>query len=296
MPQTDGSMTAADEVELVRTASKGRSKGSFKAKLTRQTPVEMSEKRQVLKQESKDSGIVTEMFVRPKDTNYSSTSTKEYARQESSSKVEKKSKSMQKRSQSMKIKRTQSCKVKGERERDYLERTHDDSEIELLTPKQNGSVDDDDKKNPSKIQGMWKKALKSLKNSASEPKLTKKSSLTKKKQNSKEEEELEPETSGVVDPVYSLLKCAADLPKGGGGGGKSPCLVHPHCSGHHPSTYVRYPSGGDSSGSTSKTSSPSSSDLQEIVTEGLGSDFKNYYKLTSPAKKSASAFDSVLPL
>lgn len=129
MPQTDGNMTAADEVELVRTASKGRSKESFKAKLTRQTPVEMSEKRQVLKQESKDSGIVTEMFVRPKDTNYSSASTKEYARQESSSKVEKKSKSMQKRSQSMKIKRTQSCKVKGERERDYLERTHDDSEV-----------------------------------------------------------------------------------------------------------------------------------------------------------------------
>ena len=127
MPQTEGTMTASDEVELVKTAAKlSRNKGSFKAKLTRQTPVEMSEKRQVLKQESKDSGIVTEMFVRPKENKHSSDNLKEYARQES--RTEKK-KSMAKRSQSMKIKRTQSCKVKGERERDYLERTHDDSEV-----------------------------------------------------------------------------------------------------------------------------------------------------------------------
>ena len=131
MPQTEGTMTAADEVELVKTASKlSRTKGSFKAKLTRQTPVEMSEKRQVLKQESKDSGIVTEMFVRPKENKHSSDNLKEYARQESKSE---KKKSMSKRSQSMKIKRTQSCKVKGERERDYLERTHDDSEVSYFS-------------------------------------------------------------------------------------------------------------------------------------------------------------------
>ena len=129
MPQTEGAMslTAEDEVELVKAAAKlSRNKGSFKAKLTRQTPVEMSEKRQVLKQESKDSGIVTEMFVRPKENKHSSDNLKEYARQESKSE---KKKSLAKRSQSMKIKRTQSCKVKGEREREYLERTHDDSEV-----------------------------------------------------------------------------------------------------------------------------------------------------------------------
>ena len=133
MPQTDGNMTAADEVELVRTASKhSRGKGSFKAKLTRQTPVEMSEKRQVLKQESKDSGIVTEMFARPKDM--ASSSGKEYSRQESAGKGEKKSRSMQKRSQSMKIKRSQSCKIKSDKDKDkaFLERTHDDLEVRIF--------------------------------------------------------------------------------------------------------------------------------------------------------------------
>ena len=52
-------------------------------------------------------------------------------------------------------------------------------QIELLTPKHNGSMDDDEKKNPSTIRGMWKKAFKSLKSSSSEPKLV---SLTYKSQ------------------------------------------------------------------------------------------------------------------
>ena len=125
-------MTASDEVEIVRTASKAsRSKGSFKAKLTRQTPVEMNTKGQVLKQESKDSGIVTEMFVRPKDM--PSTSSKDNSQPETgTSKSEKKSRSMQKRSQSMKIKRSQSCKVKGEKDKSFLERTHDDLEVRFF--------------------------------------------------------------------------------------------------------------------------------------------------------------------
>ena len=74
--------------------------------------------------------------------------------------------------------------------------------------------------------------------------------------------------AGPLDPVYSLLKCAADLPKGGSssGGGKSPCLIHAHCSGTHQTpSYNRYPSGGDSSGSTSKTSSPSSSGKGRVI-------------------------------
>lgn len=49
-----------------------------------------------------------------------------------------------------------------------------------------------------------------------------------------------------IDPVYSLLKCAADLPKGA----RIPCIVHSQCAGQH---------NPDSSSSTSKTSSPSSS-------------------------------------
>ncbi|XP_060577463.1 SH3 and cysteine-rich domain-containing protein 2-like [Ruditapes philippinarum] len=132
------------------------------------------------------------------------------------------------------------------------------NEIELLTPKQNGSMDDDqEKKNPSTIRGMWKKAFKTLKSSSSVEKLSKKSSFSKKKQSSKDaDDEVEQLSGGPVDPVYSLLKCAADLPRSGG---KSPCLLHQHCSGQHTPAYVRYPSGGDSSGNTSKTSSPSSS-------------------------------------
>lgn len=49
-----------------------------------------------------------------------------------------------------------------------------------------------------------------------------------------------------IDPVYSLLKCAADLPKGA----RIPCIVHSQCASQH---------NPDSSSSTSKTSSPSSS-------------------------------------
>jgi len=45
-------------------------------------------------------------------------------------------------------------------------------QIELLTPKQNGAVEDDqEKKNPSTIRGMWKKAFKTLKSSPSVEKL-----------------------------------------------------------------------------------------------------------------------------
>ncbi|XP_052225847.1 uncharacterized protein LOC127841228 [Dreissena polymorpha] len=134
------------------------------------------------------------------------------------------------------------------------------AQIELLSPKQNGAPEDEqEKKNPSTIRGMWKKAFKTLKSSSSVEKLSKKSSFSKKKQNSKEADEEVEQLNSPVDPVYSLLKCAADLPRSGG---KSPCLLHAHCSGQHtPSNpgNARYPSGGDSSGNTSKASSPSSS-------------------------------------
>lgn len=53
-----------------------------------------------------------------------------------------------------------------------------------------------------------------------------------------------------IDPVYSLLKCAADLPKA-----SKVCGIHSQCSGHH----SKHGGHGDSSASTSKTSSPSSS-------------------------------------
>ncbi|XP_063399634.1 nostrin-like [Mytilus trossulus] len=128
------------------------------------------------------------------------------------------------------------------------------AQIELLTPKQNGTVentDQDKQYSSASIKGMWKKAFKSLKSSPSDSKLSKKASL-KKKQGSKEEEEEEEQGPREIDPVYSLLKCAADLPKNS----RIPCTVHAHCGGHHP----------DSSSSTSKTSSPSSSVSQSPKT------------------------------
>lgn len=155
------------------------------------------------------------------------------------------------------------------------------AQIDLLTPKQNGTVENTDQdKSAASIKGMWKKAFKSLKSSSSsDSKLSKKSSLKKKQQGSKEEEEEQEQESKEIDPVYSLLKCAADLPKGA----RIPCIVHSQCAGQH---------NPDSSSSTSKTSSPSSSD---IVVQSLGSEFKNYYKMTRPAKKTSSLhFSSLL--
>lgn len=301
MPYADNSVMSdvGDETGLTR-RGQGQ-KGSVK-KLTRQTQVEKDEnkRRDMLKQESKDSGIVTEMVVRPKDLS-PSVIQKEYHRSETSSSLGgSKRRSARAKVHSDKMKRSQSVKEKRHL-KDPIDplkgHAHDDLEIELLTPKQNGTVEDDqDKKSASTIRGMWKKAFKTLKSSSSVEKLTKKSSFSKKKQSSKEADDEVEQLSGPVDPVYSLLKCAADLPRSGG---KSPCLIHPHCSGQHTPSYVRYPSGGDSSGNTSKTSSPSSSDFTAAANpdvDSLGSDFKNFYKISSPAKKKTSAFDPVLPL
>ncbi|XP_076449962.1 uncharacterized protein LOC143286309 [Babylonia areolata] len=157
------------------------------------------------------------------------------------------------------------------------------AQMEMLTQKQNGSPgggpegspggggteeqeQEDKKEHRATIKGLWKKAFKSLKSSGSssgEHKLSTKKGASLKRKDSKEVEEPEPEEPKEIDPVYSLLKCAADLPRvsraskegqltpqsagGGGGVGGTPCtggLVARH---------------GDSSGSTSKASSPSSS-------------------------------------
>uniref|UniRef100_K1PH34 SH3 and cysteine-rich domain-containing protein 3 n=1 Tax=Magallana gigas TaxID=29159 RepID=K1PH34_MAGGI len=82
-------------------------------------------------------------------------------------------------------------------------------------------------------------------------KQTKKGSLIKKKQNS-QEVEVEENAEREIDPVYSLLKCAADLPKAS----KPSCGIHAQCSGHHSSASTK---GESSSTSTSKTTSPASS-------------------------------------
>ncbi|KAK7477169.1 hypothetical protein BaRGS_00031554 [Batillaria attramentaria] len=170
--------------------------------------------------------------------------------------------------------------------------------MEMLSQKQNGSVggleeaedgeQEDKKEHTATIKGLWKKAFKSLK-SGDQKWLAKKSGSLKRR-DSKEAEEVEPEEPKEIDPVYSLLKCAADLPKVS----RSGCKDGGACSGPR-----------DSSGSTSKASSPSSSGFQSSIpssapcpccgathvvdTPELGSAFKQFYKNTSPVKRASSA-------
>ncbi|CAL1528301.1 unnamed protein product [Lymnaea stagnalis] len=126
--------------------------------------------------------------------------------------------------------------------------------IEMLTPKQNGFVDTEEgeteeetMKHTASIKGMWKKAFKSLKSNDKQTTwLSKKGSIIKRKDSEPPEEEPE-EVSKEIDPVYSLLKCAADLPKVPKAQKEAPCCSH--LAGKADT----------SSGSTSKASSPSSS-------------------------------------
>nr|XP_034303219.1 nostrin isoform X4 [Crassostrea gigas] len=163
------------------------------------------------------------------------------------------------------------------------------AQIEALSPKQNGSVeslDQDSKKSSATIKSMWKKAFKSLK-STSDTKLTKKGSLIKKKQNSQEVEVEENAEPGEIDPVYSLLKCAADLPKAS----KPSCGIHAQCSGHHSSASTK---GESSSTSTSKTTSPASSGPlnSRLAPENVGStspDEKYVFSAANLRKKFASS-------
>lgn len=182
----------------------------------------------------------------------------------------------------------------------------------MLTPRQNGYVENDDpeteedkRKHTASIKGMWKKAFKSLKSNDKQAWLSKKGSLKKKDEEAEEEPQ---EVSKEIDPVYSLLKCAADLPK------VPKAQKEAQCPGHLTGQTVKADT---SSGSTSKASSPSSSGgagltltinhhhskssldsspaspppgyqretMHHIVDESLGSEFRTFYKLTSPVKK-----------
>lgn len=263
-------------------SSNSRSKLHRQLSITKDGLQEDKIRQQMHKQESKDSGIVTEMYTRPKDFSpqpESSSNKGAISKDLASPRSDRSSKAMPKditrsvsdKGASTKTRRTSDSKrsssLKGtSKKRGSLKSTSDhvhdrkdkqeEGEIDLFTSKQNGSVEDlSDKKSAASIKGMWKKAVKNLK-TASETKISKRGSFIKKKQNSNEQEEPEPAPSGEIDPVYSLLKCAADLPKGG----PKSCSVHSQCSGHHSSVRRGSPgAGGDSSGNTSKTSSPSSS-------------------------------------
>ncbi|XP_059141512.1 SH3 and cysteine-rich domain-containing protein 2-like isoform X2 [Physella acuta] len=123
----------------------------------------------------------------------------------------------------------------------------------MLTPKQNGYADAEDgesdeekMKHTASIKGMWKKAFKSLKSNDKQTWLSKKGSLIKRKDSEVPHDEEPEEVAKEIDPVYSLLKCAADLPKVPKTPKDAQCCSH-------------VAGKGDSSGSTSKASSPSSS-------------------------------------
>ena len=134
MPYTDGSIgnNVRDSGEQVGGLKKSNSAKGLK-KLTKQPTVESDKRREMLKQESKDSGIVTEMVVRPKDITTPLTQ-KEYQKSETSgSSSSKTRRSLKSKNQSEKIKRSQSVKVKGHK-RDIdpaYQRSHDDLEVIL---------------------------------------------------------------------------------------------------------------------------------------------------------------------
>ena len=102
--------------------SKNPNKSSMK-KLSRQVSVEGDKRREMLKQESKDSGIVTEMSVRPKDS-----AQKDLQRSESmNTKARRSIKSKSEKSD--KMKRSQSVKEKRKDKEPGKERSHDDLEV-----------------------------------------------------------------------------------------------------------------------------------------------------------------------
>lgn len=111
-----------------------RRKGGSLKKLTRQSQVESENRREMLKQESKDSGIVTEMAgmsVRPKDSASASPQPpRAYQRSETGSGSTKK-RSLKAKNKSEQIKRSQSVKVKRTKEKiePGREISHDDLEV-----------------------------------------------------------------------------------------------------------------------------------------------------------------------
>lgn len=136
MPYTDG--TIGSNVRESGEQSGGLKKsssGKGLKKLTKQPTVESEKRREMLKQESKDSGIVTEMVVRPKDIP-TPVSQRELQRSESTGTSSSKNRrSLKSKGHSDKIKRSQSVKVKGHKEHldpAYDKRSHDDLEVNVL--------------------------------------------------------------------------------------------------------------------------------------------------------------------
>jgi hypothetical protein len=149
MPYTDGSLgnSVRESGEQAAGLRKSNSTKGFKSadqasglkksnstkglkKLTKQPTVESEKRREMLKQESKDSGIVTEMVVRPKEM-ATPLLQKEYQRSESTSSGSKTKRSFKSKDKSDKIKRSQSVKVKGHKPdvNPNYQRSHDDLEV-----------------------------------------------------------------------------------------------------------------------------------------------------------------------
>ncbi|XP_064635720.1 uncharacterized protein LOC135492918 isoform X3 [Lineus longissimus] len=152
-------------------------------------------------------------------------------------------------------------------------------QIELLSPKQNGTVDPDregQRAQKATIKGMWRKAFRSLKQSKSDKPDSKYSkigsqrrSFLKRKDSKEAQDEAAADAfSGVaastrpsrcsvqvseeIDPVYSLLKCAADLPKSRHQSCQGPVtLCH---TGNSPKTHRSASQGGQTNLAASATS------------------------------------------
>ncbi|KAK0068361.1 hypothetical protein Bpfe_002296, partial [Biomphalaria pfeifferi] len=137
---------------------------------------------------------------------------------------------------------------------------------------------------------------------------SKRGSLIKRKDSEPSEETVE-EQSNDIDPVYSLLKCAADLPKVPAKTQKE-SIGCPHLinkgdtmnvsigqvsnstfSGVAQSSSSAYASQHsiEPSSSGQRATSPTSNreQMHHIVDESLGLEFRTFYRLTSPVRKTS---------
>ncbi|XP_076471882.1 uncharacterized protein LOC143301462 [Babylonia areolata] len=209
----------------------------------------------------------------------------------------------------------------GRHAKDVQRTSSASAEMELLDPKHNGSLrrggvgggggggeeevegeevevwgeGGEERKEPS-IKGLWKKAFKNMKPpGGSDSKWLNRPSF-KRRDSRYDSEEVQEEEPKEIDPVYSLLKCAADLPKitrtSPKEGGQTSGCQGQHCMGRASSPSPQGLSQLSLSGGGSCVSCRGvhqSSNEDSSIQHSLGHDFKEFYKQTSPIKRLSSS-------
>ncbi|KAL8573100.1 hypothetical protein ACOMHN_027360 [Nucella lapillus] len=186
-------------------------------------------------------------------------------------------------------------------------------------PKQNGSLrrggglaggeyeyDEEDEeevweeeKKEASIKCLWKKAVKTMKGPGSDSKWLNRASFKRRDSSKHDVEEVEEKEPKEIDPVYSLLKCAADLPKIARSQSKEmpPATCQgPHCLAKAQGGVSQSRSSSLSGGlcASCRSLQPPSNDppggrASSPSPHNLGQDFKRFYKQTSPVKRLSSS-------